>query len=79
MSIGLNSTMAAFASGQHLLVTGGAGLSKRQEAWDSSQVCPCERGSPLADLLKRHFETLKLLRAQFREHSPHLAGMPSKG
>ena len=43
------------------------------------KVCPGERGSPLADLLKRHFQTTKLIRAQFREHSSHLAGMPSKG
>src|SRR6266853_2788203 len=35
--------------------------------------------SPLADLLKLRFEAPKLLRAQFREHSPHLPGMFSKG
>src|SRR5215472_7456307 len=38
-----------------------------------------QRSSLLADLLKRHFEATKLLRAQFRKHSPHLPGMLSKG
>ena len=37
-----------------------------------------QRSGALADLLKRHFETLELLRAQFREHSPHLPGMLSE-
>ena len=53
--------------------------TKAPNIWDSSQVCPCERGSPHADLLKRRFQTTKLIRAQFREHSLHLAGMLSKG
>src|SRR6516164_7054420 len=39
----------------------------------------CERSCPLADLFKRHFESVKFLRGQFREHSPHLPGMLSKG
>src|SRR6516165_592310 len=39
----------------------------------------CERSCPLADLFKRHFESVKFLRAQFREHSPHLPGVLSKG
>src|SRR5215813_15542641 len=37
-----------------------------------------QRSSALTDLLKRHFETMKLLRAQFGEHSLHLPGMLSK-
>src|SRR5471030_3453570 len=38
-----------------------------------------QRGRALADFLKCHFEATKFLRAQFREHSLHLPGMPSKG
>jgi hypothetical protein len=38
-----------------------------------------ERLSSLADFLKRHFEVTKLLRAQYREHSLHLARMLSEG
>src|SRR5258706_14186027 len=38
-----------------------------------------QRGSALADFLKRHFEATKFLRTQFREHSLHLPGMLSKG
>ena len=37
-----------------------------------------QRGSALTDFLKRHFEAPKLLRAQFRKHSPHLPGMLSE-
>src|SRR6516162_475065 len=47
-------------------------------AFVSLPLCPVERRCTLADLLKRHFETAKLLRAQFGEHSLHLAGMLSK-
>ena len=42
-------------------------------------LLPIERGSALADFLEPHFKTAKLLRAQFREHFPHLPGMLSKG
>ena len=38
-----------------------------------------ERGSALADFLKRHFEAMNFLRTQFREHSLHLPGMLAKG
>jgi putative oxidoreductase len=38
-----------------------------------------QRGSALADFLKRRFEATKLLRAEFREHSLHLPGMLSEG
>jgi hypothetical protein len=38
-----------------------------------------QRGSALANCLKRQFETTKLLRAQFREYLPHLPGMLSEG
>src|SRR6516162_11247764 len=38
-----------------------------------------QRGSAFANSFERHFETMKLLRAQFREHSPHLPGMLSEG
>ena len=37
-----------------------------------------QRRSPLADLLKRHFEAATLLRAQFGEHYSHLPGMLSE-
>jgi hypothetical protein len=37
-----------------------------------------QRRSPLADLLKRRFEAAKLLRTQFRKHSPHQPGMLSE-
>jgi len=45
----------------------------------SRSILLYQRGSPLTDLFKRHFETTKLLRTQFREHSLHLPGMLSKG
>src|ERR1700676_4834136 len=38
-----------------------------------------QRGSALTDFLERHFETTQLLRAQLREHLPHLPGMLSEG
>ena len=38
-----------------------------------------QRGSALADSLKRHFEATKFFRTQYREHSPHPTGMLSKG
>src|SRR5260370_16729277 len=38
-----------------------------------------QRGSALADFLKRRFQTTKFLRAQFREHSLHLRRMLSEG
>jgi len=38
-----------------------------------------ERSGALADFLKRHFQATKVLRAQFREHFPHLPGMLSEG
>src|SRR5260370_30263531 len=38
-----------------------------------------ERSGALADFLKRHFQTTKLLRAQLREHSFHLSRMLSEG
>src|ERR1700685_1516890 len=38
-----------------------------------------QRGSALTDFLKRHFEAAKFLRAQIREHFPHLPGMLSEG
>jgi len=46
-------------------------------SWSRSTLVH-QRGSALAEPLKRHFETMKLLRAQFREHSPHLPGMLSE-
>jgi hypothetical protein len=50
---------------------------KRGLAWSRSTLLH-QRGSALAESLKCHFETMKLLRAQFREHSPHLPGMLSE-
>jgi hypothetical protein len=44
----------------------------RPVAFVSYPLCPVERRCTLADLFKRHFESVKFLRAQFREHSPHL-------
>ena len=38
-----------------------------------------QRGSAFADLLKRHLEDTKFLRAQFAEHFSHLPGMLSEG
>ena len=38
-----------------------------------------ERTRALADPFKRHFETMKLLPAQFGEDSPHLRGVLSEG
>src|ERR1700690_4111766 len=38
-----------------------------------------QRGSALTDFLERHFEATQLLRAQLREHLPHLPGMLSEG
>ncbi len=46
-------------------------------AWSHSTLLH-QRGSALAKPLKRHFEAMKLLRAQFGEHSLHLPGMLSK-
>ena len=53
-------------------------LNVRTASWTSALPL-YERSSPLADLFKRHFESVKFLRAQFREHSLHLPGMLSKG
>src|SRR5579863_1355468 len=59
-------------------------LVRDQEAGGSNPLAPTisfrlhKRNGALADLLKRHFKTTKLLRAQFREHFPHLRGMPSE-
>jgi hypothetical protein len=110
--------MAAFVSGRHLRVTGGAGLincgasegafasptlpnrrmnAQRFEALRGMGIKPSlplclievafvslsslhhERSSALTCFLKRHFEAIKFLRTQFREHSFHLPGMLSKG
>ena len=38
-----------------------------------------QRGSALTDFLERHFEAEKFLRAQLREHFPHLPSMLSEG
>src|SRR6202011_826633 len=38
-----------------------------------------QRRSALTDFLERHFEAAKFLRAQLREHLPHLPGMLSEG
>ena len=54
-------------------------VSRWTAACVSSTPLLHQRGSALADFLKRHFEATKLLRAQFREHSLHLPGMLSKG
>jgi hypothetical protein len=48
-------------------------------AFGSLTVLLHQRCSALADLLKRHFEVVDLLGAQFREHSLHLPGMFSEG
>jgi hypothetical protein len=50
---------------------------KRGLAWSRSTLLH-QRGSALADLLKRPFETAKFFGAQFREHSLDLPGMLSK-
>jgi hypothetical protein len=38
-----------------------------------------QRGSALADLLKRRFEATKFFRAQFSKRFPHLPRMISEG
>jgi|SRR5690348_8061184 len=50
---------------------GNPDLNVRTASWTSALPL-YERSSPLADLFKRHFESVKFFRAQFREHSLHL-------
>src|SRR5258708_4239054 len=50
----------------------------RGPSWSRSTLLH-ERSGALADFLKRHFQTTKLLRAQLREHSFHLSRMLSEG
>src|SRR6266481_5069855 len=47
---------------------------KRGLAWSRSTLLH-QRSGALAELLKRHFQRTKFLRAQFREHSLHLPGV----
>ena len=51
---------------------------KRELVWSRS-ILIHQRGSALAHLLERYSQTTKLVRAQFREHPPHLPGMLSEG
>ena len=55
------------------------GFESQKIPAESDSTLLHERGSALADFLKRHFKATQLLMAQFREHSLHLRGMFSKG
>src|SRR5579863_7868404 len=46
---------------------------------ESHSVLIREHVSALSDFLQRHFQSVKLLRTQFREHSFHLSGVLSEG
>src|SRR5580693_6666486 len=48
-------------------------------AYKTQPLCSIKRRGALTDFLERHFEAAKFLRAQLREHLPHLPGMFSEG